>query len=364
MTPQKSSPFMRAMKFLVMALIICFSGVAILAALLEGIRSTELPVTKVAFAFTWHQTAVYTVGFLVSIVIGLFIANLVMRHYRRRHNTKFLLLRVFLIAISTTAILILYSNIIFPMVGLDERFGTTLLQLRSSYVFFEGAVVFCLSLTMGFILNIIVEIRRKLGNKVLMNFLLGKYKTPIEERKTLLFLDLTGSTTIAERIGHKKYAEFLQDFYFDVGEPISSFNGDVYSYVGDEIVITWYENQGHTSSDCINCFFAIMDKIDDRKDYYEKTYGFFPKFKAGVHTGKAMVAEIGYVKVFVCYLGDALNTTARVIGKCDELKSKLLISKEMYDLLSEKGGYQYIFQGDFQLKGKKDATGIYSVERS
>ncbi|MGR3301112.1 MAG: hypothetical protein ACUZ8I_01275 [Candidatus Scalindua sp.] len=52
-----------------------------------------------------------------------------------------------------------------------------------------------------------------------------------------MFLDLKSSTTIAEEIGHRRYFEFISDFIADVTTPILNNHGEIYQYVGDEIVI-------------------------------------------------------------------------------------------------------------------------------
>jgi adenylate cyclase len=73
----------------------------------------------------------------------------------------------------------------------------------------------------------------------LFNYLFGKYHKPRRENILILFVDLIGSTTLAESMGDLKYANFLKDYYADISEPIFETKGGVYQYVGDEIVIYW-----------------------------------------------------------------------------------------------------------------------------
>ena len=53
-----------------------------------------------------------------------------------------------------------------------------------------------------------------------------------------MFVDLISSTAIAEALGNKKYHSLLRDFYADMTNPIIYNKGEIYQYVGDEIVIS------------------------------------------------------------------------------------------------------------------------------
>jgi len=66
---------------------------------------------------------------------------------------------------------------------------------------------------------------------------MSKYLKPKDEKRIFMFLDLKSSTTIAEEIGHRRYFEFISDFIADVTTPILNNHGEIYQYVGDEIVI-------------------------------------------------------------------------------------------------------------------------------
>ncbi len=56
----------------------------------------------------------------------------------------------------------------------------------------------------------ILNISDKLGQGVLLNYLLGKYHTPKEENRVFMFLDLISSTEYAEKLGHKKYSMMIK----------------------------------------------------------------------------------------------------------------------------------------------------------
>ncbi|MCK5702713.1 MAG: hypothetical protein KAI29_16225, partial [Cyclobacteriaceae bacterium] len=68
----------------------------------------------------------------------------------------------------------------------------------------------------------------------LINFVLGKYHTPREVDRIFCFIDLKDSTSIAEKLGHFRFAMFLKDYYSDITEALRKTNAQIYQYVGDE----------------------------------------------------------------------------------------------------------------------------------
>ena len=128
------------------------------------------------------------------------------------------------------------------------------------------------------------------------NFLMGKYYHPKEEDRIFIFMDMKSSTTIAESIGNARYFEMLQDVFNDITDPIISCEGEIYQYVGDEIIVSWNLKEGIKNENFIRCFTQVRDKLNEIAPRYKETYGFTPEFKAGVHHGTVTAGEIGSIK--------------------------------------------------------------------
>lgn len=197
---------------------------------------------------------------------------------------------------------------------------------------------------------------------MLWSFIKGKYHKPVEETRIFMFVDLVSSTQIAEKLGNEKYHNLLKDFFADVTNPIVFNNGDIYQYVGDEIVISWKMDECTKNSECVRCYFDMMKAIGDNKEKYERKYGLVPEFKAGMHYGKVFAGEIGIIKKDITYSGDVLNTTSRIQGKCNEYKVKFLASDELLTKLPLKNFYKRISIGDIELKGKEQKIALSSIE--
>ncbi|MEJ2005405.1 MAG: adenylate/guanylate cyclase domain-containing protein, partial [Cyclobacteriaceae bacterium] len=155
-------------------------------------------------------------------------------------------------------------------------------------------------------------INDKYGPGELKKFLLGKYFHPKDERRFFMFLDLKGSTGIAEKLGEHQYFSFIQKVFKDVTPVLLDTEGEVYQYVGDEMVLTWKVKKGIRDLNCIRCFQGIRHLLDELAPVYMEQFGVIPEFKAGLHVGAAVVGEIGVIKRDIAYSGDVLNTTARI----------------------------------------------------
>lgn len=209
-----------------------------------------------------------------------------------------------------------------------------------------------------------LQVNDKFGPGVLWKFLTGKYYHPQKVDRIFMFLDLRGSTSIAEQIGHVQFFSFLKDMYRDITDPVMRCGGEIYQYIGDEVVITWPVTSGSKAMNCIHCFFSIRQALALRNNYYHMTYGVIPHVKAGIHMGEATLGEIGQIKKDLVYLGDVLNTTSRIQGECNKYGVDLLISPEICEMIPENAGFLIISIGQIGLRGKTEDIPLYSVSES
>lgn len=220
-----------------------------------------------------------------------------------------------------------------------------------------------LAVTLGISL-LYAEISENIGHGVLLNFFTGKYHMPIEEIRIFMFLDMKSSTSIAEKLGHIQYFELLREYYADLSDPIIQHEGEVYQYVGDEVIVSWKYQAGINHNNCIKCFFAMKKDLAKQADSYRKKYGLAPTFKAGIHFGKVTTGEIGVLKKEIIFTGDILNTTARIQGLCNEYQVDLLVSEHLSKRLDLEGEFQVKALGQHQLRGKKENIRLCAVDES
>jgi len=191
------------------------------------------------------------------------------------------------------------------------------------------------------------------------------YNKPFSEvERIFMFLDIRSSTTIAEDLGHIQYFELLNDFFRDIAEPISKNKGQIYQYVGDEVVISWPLDDGLTNSNCLQCFFDIVDIMGTLAGKYTNKYSVNPSFKAGMHFGKVSTGTVGTLKKEIIYTGDVLNTASRIEGLCNKHNVDLLLTKQLVDRLPLNNDYLPKRIGEISLRGKSTEIMLFTVERT
>ncbi len=208
-----------------------------------------------------------------------------------------------------------------------------------------------------------IRLDRLLGPGVLLGYVTGRYHHPRREFRIFMFLDLKGSTTLADKMETDHYFEFLHRYFAEMSDSILASNAEIYQYVGDEIVLTWKLKKGLKEANCIRVFFLIEDQIQARRDYFLEKFGVVPEFKAGVHAGEVITAQIGELKSEITYSGDVLNTTARIQSLCNQFGQKLLVSAEFLEHLTLGPEYTVSKLGAVPLRGKEKAIELCAVNR-
>ncbi len=206
-----------------------------------------------------------------------------------------------------------------------------------------------------------VQLDRTLGPGVLRRLVVGGYRRPRAEERIFMFLDMKSSTSLAERLGDVEYLELLDQAFNDMTGPILETGAEVYQYVGDEAVLTWRIGRGGRNSDCIRVFFRVRHEIHRNRDHYLSRWNHVPQFKAGLHGGRVVSAQIGGLKHEVVYSGDVLNTTARIRSLCVELGEDLLMSQDLQQRMRMPPGLAARTLEAVPLRGKESEIGLVAI---
>ncbi len=214
----------------------------------------------------------------------------------------------------------------------------------------------------SFAINFAHQVRLMLGPGTLLALLVGRYRVPVEEERAFLFLDLTDSTGLAQRLGPERFNAFKNDFFRDVAQPILATGGQIYQYVGDEVVITWRVKGGKLRRSPVETFVLIDRAIARRASRYRSRYGEVPRFKGGLHCGTVVTAEVGTLKKDIVHSGDAVNVTARIEGQCRAYDARLLASDAVLELAPLPEGVTARPIGSVELRGRDGAIPLLRVD--
>jgi len=221
------------------------------------------------------------------------------------------------------------------------------------------AIIF--SFAAAFAVLFLLEISRIVGPRNLRDIVLARYHRPRLEERFFLFVDVAGSTSLAERIGPAAVHRFLDDMFRLASDPIADTGGEIYQYVGDEMVITWTVSEGRAEARPIACFLGIAAALAEAAPRFQRDFGVAPQLRAALHAGPVITGEIGDIKRDIVFHGDVMNTAARIEQATRDLGRAFLVSADALDRLAGTEGYTLEPLGSHALRGRAAPVQIYAV---
>jgi adenylate cyclase len=313
----------------------------------ELVKQRSLLLFSLAFAI---------IGFVVSASLVFYLKS-AFRHYPLWLSILIKLGMAFLLFVIIAFIMLSFYFVFSSHKKLGEYISSFY-----EYVFLTRAfLIFMIDLgVMTLFTILILEVTDKYGPGGFWEMMRGKYNHPKIEDRIFVFLDINDATTIAEKLGHKRYFRLLRDFFSDITVPILANDGEIYQYVGDEVVLSWKK----TPLNKIKCLRFLRNAfflIKRREKKYLNRYGVAPSFKAGIHSGEVTAGVIGIVKKDLVYSGDTLNTTARIRSKCHELNETFVLSGDFLSDFHTPHSYHISAIGEMEFKGREEKEKLYSL---
>jgi class 3 adenylate cyclase len=208
----------------------------------------------------------------------------------------------------------------------------------------------------------VTETGRLIGRPLLTSVLLGTYHRPAREQLIVMFLDIAGSTALAEEMGELRVQDMFTRFFFDIDEPIADHGGAVHAYVGDEVIVTWpLAADPLRNARPLACFFAIEAKIAGLAADYGREFGAVPRFRAGVHAGPVIVSECGDSKRQLAYFGDTMNVAARLCEHCKQADQRLIVSGDLLRQMTIPADLRSGAGNTITLRGRQQPIAAYAI---
>src|SRR5579862_885347 len=182
-----------------------------------------------------------------------------------------------------------------------------------------------------------------------------------EERKldTLVFVDLVGSTALAESLDPEDVLSLLELYYTRLRAELERHGGTVEKYIGDAIATHFGVPVGHEDDPerAVRAALAILDTVValNAEDPIRQI-----QVRIGINTGEVIVrhgnrAEEGTGLAW----GDALNTAARIESAAPVMG--ILVGEETYR--ASRHAIEYSEHEPIEAKGKSDPVRVWEVVR-
>jgi adenylate cyclase len=247
---------------------------------------------------------------------------------------------------------VLHFKLGFVLVG-QQTFDTSRNDFWIAIIYSVGFLVM-MNLTLG-IVNIV-------GPRAFLNFITGRYHSPVEENRFVLFVDIAGSTGLAERLGGVGIHRFLDRTFRLLSIAVVDTRGEVLNYVGDEVIVTWPERGGAIDCRPLRCFVAMRDELLRASSQFEREFGASPRIRGSLHFGSVIVGEIGDIKRAIVFNGDVMNTAARLEELSRNVEGGFLVSRAAMARFDSAPPFPVRDLGQLPIRGRADGIDVVGLE--
>jgi adenylate cyclase len=211
------------------------------------------------------------------------------------------------------------------------------------------------------VLNLVFAVTNVIGPRAFLPLATGRYHTPVAESRFVLFVDIAGSTTLAEQLGGLGIHRFLDRTFRTLTGPVIDYRGEVLNYVGDEIIVTWTEASGAMDCRPLRCFLAMRAILQQLQGRFEKEFGVAPRIRGSLHFGTVIVGEIGDIKRAIVFNGDVMNTAARLEEQSRNIEGGFVASRAAIDRFKSAPPVPLHDLGVRDIRGKSDGIAVMGL---
>jgi adenylate cyclase len=273
-------------------------------------------------------------------------------------------LRVWLNDLSFTANLIARSAIYASIIVIIQLFqlGEVIAGVPRETSTGNFWIGFIYSAVISVLMNLVLAIANLIGPRALRNFITGRYHAPVEENRFVLFVDIAGSTGLAERLGGIGIHRFLDRTFRLLTVAVVDYRGEVLNYVGDEVIVTWPERGGAIDGRPLRCFVAMRDELLGAASQFEHEFGASPRIRGSLHFGPVIVGEIGDIKRAIVFNGDVMNTAARLEELSRTVEGGFLASRAAMARFNSAPPFAVRDLGQLPIRGRADGIAVVGLD--
>jgi len=221
---------------------------------------------------------------------------------------------------------------------------------------------FIYSAAVSVLMNLGFGIANIIGPRAFLNFITGRYHSPVEENRFVLFVDIAGSTGLAERLGGVGIHRFLDRTFRVLTLAVVDYRGEVLDYVGDEVIVTWPERGGALDCRPLRCFVAMREALAQASSQFEREFGAMPRIRGSLHFGPVIVGEIGDIKRAIVFNGDVMNTAARLEELSRSVDGGFLASRAAMERFNSAPPFATRDLGRLPIRGRADGIDVVGID--
>ena len=176
---------------------------------------------------------------------------------------------------------------------------------------------------------------------------------------SVLFADISGFTSMSERMSPSAVALLLNDYLSRMTDVIFKYEGTLDKYIGDAIMAVFgapIDMPDHAER-AIRTALEMQERLAEWNA--ERKEGPAFRVRIGINSGKAMAGEIGSVnKKEYTVLGDTVNIASRLESSVAK-PGTVVVGENTYRMVEDRFAFQPL--GSFSLKGKEKEVLVFGV---
>jgi len=180
---------------------------------------------------------------------------------------------------------------------------------------------------------------------------------PREERKlvSVLFVDMVGSTALADGADPEDVRDRNQLYYDEVRSRIEQYGGTLEKYIGDAVMAVFGAPLAR-SDDAERAVRASLSILDGIRELNEREPGIALQVRAGITTGEALVA-VDAAPEDALATGDVVNTASRLQTAAPA--GRAIVDTQTYDLTRRAFAFEEL--APIEAKGKREPVTAWLV---
>src|SRR5262245_45211447 len=176
---------------------------------------------------------------------------------------------------------------------------------------------------------------------------------------TVLFADVSGFTTLSERLDPEDVRAFQTALFATFSKCISRYEGFVEKFVGDAVLAVFGAPVAH-EDDPERALCAALDLATGASDLdtdWASKLGQAIKLHIGIHTGPVVAGNLGDASAAAyAVTGDTVNTTARLLAAAS---GSMLVSAATHALTKHRFAFEEA--RELRLKGKAEPVTVHRL---
>ena len=185
--------------------------------------------------------------------------------------------------------------------------------------------------------------------------------SPEGERKyvTVLFSDLSGYTSMTEKLDPEEIKEIMSRIFGEIAQVITKYGGFIDKFIGDAVMAIFGIPKAHEDDPvrAIRAAIEIHDLIEAMSPQLEERIGQPLSMHSGINTGLVVTGEIDIEKGCHGTTGDAINLASRLQSLAET--GEILVGPDTYR--QAEGHFTFEDSGPTRVKGKAESVQVYKL---